>query len=157
MSKSLKRVLTEAERLGLDIELRHIPSGANTAQAAADAVGCGVDAILKSILFRVENTDEHVLFPTAGSNRVDPEKAEKAAGVKLVRADAASIRSYTGFAIGGVSPLGHLNPVRCFLDPDILRHSVVWAAAGTPQHMFRVDSRALQSALNAVVVDFILR
>ena len=151
MSKSLKRVLAEAEALNLDIEVRHLDSGTTTAQMAADAVGCDVAQIIKSILFRVANSEEHVLFLTSGSNRVDPSKASKVLGSPLEKADAASIRKFTGFAIGGVSPLGHLNPIRTFLDPDILTFPEIWAAAGTPHHVFRINPEKLRDAIRPTV------
>ena len=154
MSKSLKRVLAHADALGLEIEPVHLPQGTLTAQAAADACKCDVDQIIKSILFRIEGQDTHVLFLTAGGNRVSQGKAEKAAGKPLTKADAASIRAYTGFAIGGVSPLGHLNPVETFMDPHILTFDRIWAAAGTPHHVFEVAPDILKDALQPTIVDF---
>ncbi len=154
MSKSLKRVIAHAEELGLDITPVRMDDGTLTAQAAADACGCKVDQIIKSILFRVAGSDEHVLFLTAGSNMVDMTKAAGVCGKRLEKADAASIRNYTGFAIGGVSPLGHINPVEVFLDPHILTFPTILAAAGTPHHVFEIDPRRLQDALNPTVANF---
>ena len=138
MSKSLKRVKAEAEALGLAIEIIREDVETTTAQMAADARGCGVDQIVKSILFRKADSERHVLFLTAGGNRVSLAKAEAACGHALARADAASIRAYTGFAIGGVSPLGHLNEVAKFMDPRLLDFPIIWAAAGTPYHVFAI-------------------
>ena len=91
---------------------------------------------------------------TAGGNRVSLDKAESACGHALTRADANSIRRYTGFAIGGVSPLGHLNPVSKFMDPRLLAFPLIWAAAGTPNHTFAVDPQVLAVKTGAKVIDF---
>lgn len=154
MSKSLNRVKAEAQALGLNIEIVQETVLTTTAQMAADARGCTVDQIVKSILFRIADSDAHVLFLTSGGNRVDTDKAAKLSGQKLTKADAASIRSYTGFAIGGVSPLGHLNPVAKFFDPHLLDFSTIWAAAGTPSHVFEIDPKVLCDKINATVGDF---
>ena len=154
MSKRLKRVIAEAKALGLAIDPIRLDVPTNTAQAAADALGCEVAQIIKSILFRIGDTREHVLFLTAGDNRVDPVKAADVARAGLTRADAASIRDWTGFAIGGVSPIGHLNPVRKFFDPDILRFEIIWAAAGTPHHVFSAQPKVLREAIAAELAEF---
>ena len=154
MSKSLKRVEAEAKALGLLLEIIREDVVTTTAQMAADARGCGVDQIVKSILFRKQGSERHVLFLTAGGNRVSQAKAEAACGYALSRADAASIRAYSGFAIGGVSPLGHLNPVTKFMDPSLMDYPIIWAAAGTPNHVFAIDPAVLAEKTAAYVVDF---
>lgn len=154
MSKSLKRVEAEAKALGLSIDIIEENTLTTTAQMAADARGCVVDQIVKSILFRVEDSEQHVLFLTAGNNRVDPTKAAQASNHPLTRADAASIRAYTGFAIGGVSPLGHLHPVPKFFDPRLLDFPLIWAAAGTPRHVFQIDPKLLLAKTGATLTDF---
>ena len=153
MSKSLKRVRAALEAAGLPIDI-HETEGARTAQMAADAVGCDLDQIAKSIIFRGETSGEAILFLTAGGNQVDAAKAGTLAGEPLGKADAALVRAQTGFAIGGVSPVGHLNPVRAFLDPRLLEFDVVWAAAGTPNHVFAIDPAQLASLTNAKTDDF---
>ena len=154
MSKSLKRVEAEAKALGLSIVVIREDVVTTTAQLAADARGCGVNQIVKSILFREDGAERHVLFLTAGGNRVSQTKAEAACGHALTRANAASIRAYTGFAIGGVSPLGHLNPVAKYMDPALLEYPTIWAAAGTPNHVFEVSPALLAEKIGALVVDF---
>jgi prolyl-tRNA editing enzyme YbaK/EbsC (Cys-tRNA(Pro) deacylase) len=153
-SASLTRVRADAARVGLDIAPVRLDEGTHTAADAARVCGCEVDQIIKSIVFRVAGTDRHVLFLTAGGSRVDPAKAGALVGAPIEKADAAGIRAHTGFAIGGVSPLGHLNPIETWLDPKILSYPVIWAAAGTPHHVFSVDPRALVSALAPAVGDF---
>ena len=101
----------EAARLGLAVEPVRLADSTRTAEQAAAACGCGIDQIVKSIVFRVAGSDACVLFLTAGGNRVDPAKATTLAGRPLEKADAAAVRAHTGFAIGGVAPIGHLTPV----------------------------------------------
>ncbi len=129
-------------------------AGATTAAQAASACGCDVAQIVKSIVFRIETSDRHALFLTAGDRRVDPARAAALVGAPLEKADAAEVRISTGFAIGGVSPLGHLSPIETYLDRNILRFEIVWAAAGTPHHVFAVSPAALVAALRPTVADF---
>ena len=154
MSKSLRRVEAALHEAGLSVEIRETDDSARTAEGAAAAVGCEVDQIAKSIIFRGEESGHVVLFLTAGGNRVDPAKATAVAGQVLGKADADLIRAETGFAIGGVAPLGHLTASPTFLDPRLLDFPEVWAAAGTPRHMFRAEPRALVRATGAVVAPF---
>jgi prolyl-tRNA editing enzyme YbaK/EbsC (Cys-tRNA(Pro) deacylase) len=153
MSKSLKRVRAALEAAGLPIDIREVGQ-ARTAQEAADSVGCHLDQIAKSIIFRAETSEDAVLFLTAGGNRVDAEKASACAGEPLGKADAALIRAQTGFAIGGVAPIGHLAPIRAWLDPRLLEFDVIWAAAGTPRHVFPLDPALLPNISNAQIADF---
>lgn len=153
MSKSLKRVRAALEAAGETPDIRETAL-ARTAQDAADALGCGVDQIAKSIIFRGTESNEALLFVTAGGNRVDASKATTLAGEPLDKADAALIRAQTGFAIGGVSPVGHLNPIRSFLDPRLMDFDVIWAAAGTPHHVFSIAPQRLSALTGAEFVHF---
>jgi len=153
MSKSLKRVRAALEAAGIDTEITETPL-ARTAADAANAIGCEIDQIAKSIIFRGEDSGTALLFITAGGNTVDADKATALAGEPLGKADAALIRAQTGFAIGGVSPVGHLNPIRAFFDPRLADFGVVWAAAGTPHHVFRSKPDELAQLSHAQHVDF---
>lgn len=154
MSKSLKRVLRALEAAGLEITPVEMLDGTRTAQAAADSVGCALDQIAKSIIFHGQKSDALILFITAGGNQVSSDLARSVAGEPLGKADAALIRSRTGFAIGGVSPVGHLSPIRAFFDPRLLEFDVVWAAAGTPRHVFEINPVELSQISSAQVIDF---
>lgn len=154
MSKSLKRVAAALEAAGLASEILEMPGETRTAGQAAAAAGCALDQIVKSIVFRGDATGHVVLFLTAGGNRVSAAKAGAVAGQALGKADADLIRAETGFAIGGVAPLGHLTPIRSFLDPRLLDFDTVWSAAGTPRHIFPADPRALLRATGAELADF---
>ncbi|MEZ5770120.1 prolyl-tRNA editing enzyme YbaK/EbsC (Cys-tRNA(Pro) deacylase) [Defluviimonas denitrificans] len=154
MSKSLKRVKAAIEAAGLETEILEMTEGTRTAEDAARAARCEVDQIMKSIIFRGEESGHVVLFLTAGGNRVSAEKASAVAGQPLGKADADLIRAETGFAIGGVAPLGHLTPIRSYYDPRLLDFDVVWAAAGTPRHVFAAAPAALLAATGAERADF---
>ncbi|MFT4715503.1 MAG: prolyl-tRNA editing enzyme YbaK/EbsC (Cys-tRNA(Pro) deacylase) [Paracoccaceae bacterium] len=154
MGKSLKRVKAHIAALGLDLTILEVTVPTNTAQQAADALGCGVDQIVKSVIFCGAHTGKAILFLTSGSNRVDVEAASALAGQPLGKADAALIRAQTGFAIGGVSPFGHLNQIQTFMDRHLLDHGILWAAAGTPHHMFDISPNVLADKTNAQVANF---
>ncbi|MDB6178772.1 YbaK/EbsC family protein [Paracoccus sp. Z330] len=154
MSKSLKRVRAALESAGEAIDILEMPGSTRTAAQAADAAGCEVDQIAKSIIFRGIDSGEVFLFLTAGGNRVDADKATTVAGQPLGKADAALIRAETGFAIGGVSPVGHLNPVRTYFDPRLSEFDRVWAAAGTPRHIFSISPSHLLEMTGAEAADF---
>lgn len=154
MSKSLKRVMGALHDAGIAADIKELGL-ARTAQQAADAAGCHLDQIVKSIIFRGENSGKAILFLTAGGNRVDVAKASALAGEPLGKADAGLIRTQTGFAIGGVAPLGHLNPIRAFLDPRLLEFDTIWAAAGTPHHIFELKSEKITALTHSQHADFI--
>ena len=153
MSKSLKRVIRALADGGLDSIPREVGQAA-TAQAAADLIGCTLDQIAKSIIFRGQDSGAAILFITAGGNRVDPAKASALAGEALDKADAALIRAQTGFVIGGVAPIGHLTPPRTFFDPRLKEFDIVWAAAGTPRHVFPAAPADLLRLSGAQEADF---
>jgi prolyl-tRNA editing enzyme YbaK/EbsC (Cys-tRNA(Pro) deacylase) len=154
MSKSLARVRAALDAAGLAARIVEMPGETRTAEQAASAAGCALDQIVKSIVFRGLASGHVALFLTAGGNRVDAALASQAAGEALGKADADLIRAETGFAIGGVAPLGHIAPVRTWFDPRLLDFGEVWAAAGTPRHIFSVEPRALFAATGAAMASF---
>ncbi|CTQ50465.1 YbaK/EbsC family protein [Jannaschia donghaensis] len=151
MSKSLKRVVRALRDAVLDAEPREL-GDCRTAADAAASVGCDLDQIAKSIIFGTG--DGCALFLTAGGNQVDGLKASALAGTPLTRADANAVRRITGFAIGGVAPIGHLMPSPVWMDARLMDFDVVWAAAGTPRHVFAIDPQALRAIAGATVADF---
>jgi prolyl-tRNA editing enzyme YbaK/EbsC (Cys-tRNA(Pro) deacylase) len=154
MSKSLARVIAALEQAGLPGRPIEMAEDTRTAPQAAEAAGCALDQIVKSILFQGEQSGRLFLFLTAGGNQVDADKAGALAGEVLGRADAAKVRLVTGFAIGGVAPIGHLTPLPVWLDPRLLDFAVVWAAAGTPRHIFPSAPAELVRATGAQVTAF---
>jgi prolyl-tRNA editing enzyme YbaK/EbsC (Cys-tRNA(Pro) deacylase) len=153
MSKSLARVKAALQAAGLEVHIKETPESTRTAPEDAAAAGVVLDQIVKSILFQGASGRLY-LFLTAGGNQVDAAKAAALAGEALHRADAMAVRDITGFAIGGVAPLGHLTPPPLWMDPRLLDFSEVWAAAGTPRHIFASPPQALQLVTAAVVASF---
>lgn len=154
MSKSVSRVRAALAAAGLPDTIREMPSETRTAAQAAAAVGCAVDQIAKSIVFAGLDTGRPLLFLTAGGRTVDAERAAGLAGERIGRADAALVREVTGFAIGGVSPLGHLSRIPSWFDRALLGFPLIWAAAGTPRHVFEIAPADLQRVSGAQVADF---
>ncbi|MFZ1728068.1 MAG: YbaK/EbsC family protein [Albidovulum sp.] len=154
MSKSMKRVERALATAGLAIEILEMAAETRTAQQAADAAGCIPDQIAKSIIFRGEKSGHVVLFITAGGNRVSVERASAVAGQPLGKADADQIRTETGFAIGGVAPVGHVTPVASFFDPRLLDFERIFAAAGTPRHIFAIAPADLLKLTGAQLAEF---
>lgn len=153
MSKSLARVEQALSDAGIRVTITAL-GDARTAAMAAAVAGCHLDQIAKSIIFRGDLSGHCVLFLTAGGNRVDPARASALACEPLGKADAALIRAETGFAIGGVAPVGHLRPLRAFFDPRLMAFPTIWAAAGTPQHLFDIAPSDLLRITGAVLADF---
>lgn len=154
MSKSLKRIraaLVEAECAD---DIREMSVETRTAADAAREIGCEIDQIAKSIIFRGETSGQTVLFITAGGRQVDPLKASALAGEALGRADAAFVREMTGFAIGGVAPIAHKVAPTAFFDPYLRKFDTVYAAAGTPRHIFGIAPEQLLTLSGATVDDF---
>ncbi len=154
MSKSLKRVKAALDAAGLEADVREMAEGTRTAADAARAVGCEIDQIAKSIIFRGEDSGHVVLFLTAGGNQVDPAKATAVAGQPLGKADADLIRTETGFAIGGVAPIGHLTQIKAWFDPRLAEFETLWAAAGTPRHVFAISPQDLLRVTGAQQANF---
>ena len=154
MSKSLKRVARALQDAGLPDTITEAGE-ARTAEQAAAACLCEIDQIVKSIIFCGQDSGAIRLFLTAGGNRICASKASALAGEDLGRADANLVRATTGFAIGGVSPIGHLTPSPCWIDPRLLDFAQVWAAAGTPRHVFAIAPAMLIFLANAQIADFV--
>ena len=138
LSASAARVQTTLAAHGLDFRVTEFPQTTRTAQQAADTIGCTVAQIAKSIIFRTVAKQEPVLVIASGANRIDEQKVAALLGEAIEKADAAFVRMATGFAIGGVPPVGHPNPLRTLVDEDLLQHQVIWAAAGTPNAVFEL-------------------
>jgi prolyl-tRNA editing enzyme YbaK/EbsC (Cys-tRNA(Pro) deacylase) len=149
LGKSTRRVIEAAEQVGLDIQVLTMPDSTRTAQEAATACGCAVGQIVKSLIFQRQDTAALVLLLIAGDRQADLTHAAAVIGAPLLKADAKQVRTVTGFAIGGVSPLGHLTPVATYMDPALLDHAIVWAAAGAPNAVFSVCPQRLQQTIGA--------
>ena len=153
VSPSVERVRAAAEAAGLRIEIVTLPVAAKTAKLAAEAIGCDVAQIASSLVFAGAESRRLALLLTSGGHRVDLGKAAEAVGEPLERADAGRVRAETGFAIGGVAPLGHLSPLPVWMDRTLLDHEVVWAAGGRAETVFSVAPTELARATGAVLAD----
>lgn len=149
---AVRRVEIAALARSLPIRVVETKVIARTAEEAALAVSAEVGQIVKSLVFRGATSGEPVLLLVSGANRVDETAVAVHVGEPLERPNADFVREATGFAIGGVAPLGSLHPIRTFMDRDLLAHDVVWAAAGTPFHVFETVPDALRIACDAVVI-----
>jgi prolyl-tRNA editing enzyme YbaK/EbsC (Cys-tRNA(Pro) deacylase) len=145
LSPSAQKVQDSLRSQGFDLTVIEFAESTRTAQEAAERVGCTLGQIVKSLIFRGQETGKPILVLTSGSNRVDEKRLAEYTGEPVGRADADFVREVTGYAIGGVPPLGHARPMETYLDEDLLQYQVVWAAAGTPRAVFQLTPAQLQS------------
>lgn len=153
MGKSTLRVKQAAIDAGLNIDIITLANSARTAVEAAAGLKCEVGQIAKSMLFVGIETGALKLILVSGAHKLDLSKAERHFGEPLGRADPKRVRSETGFAIGGVAPIGHLCPMPTFMDSALMRFATVWGAAGAPETVFEIAPQALFKATNATLFD----
>lgn len=154
LSKSAQSVQDVLLQKGLACSVVELASSTRTAQDAAESIGCTVAQIVKSLLFRTKNGHKPVLILASGKNRVNEKAIEKKLGEKIEKADADFTREVTGFAIGGIPPVGHKNAISfVFIDKDLVALDTLWAAAGTPFAVFSLPAKALQDLTSGQVVD----
>lgn len=153
MAGSVERVSQAAREAGLEIEVRRMGESTRTAQDAANQCGCAVGQIVKSLIFEGATSGRLVLFLVSGDRQLDLAKSAALVGEGLKRADPRRIRDETGFAIGGVSPIGHKVVIAAYADRTLLEHDVVWAAAGAHDAVFSSEPRALIAAAGATAQD----
>lgn len=149
---SVRRVRAALEAAGIATEIIVTEEATPSSQAAAVKHGCDVAQIAKSVIFRALESDQVVLVITSGANRVDEARVIEAIGEPIGRADAAYVKERTGFSIGGVAPLGHLNAPITLFDETLLDFAVIYPAAGHPHTGFAVEPRALAAAAGARVL-----
>lgn len=149
MSKSVKRVEAAAQTAGLDVKIEKMPESTRTAMDAAKACGCSVGQIVKSMVFEGSETGNLKLLLVSGDHDVNLTKAKELFGEPLVKAEPKRVRAETGFAIGGVSPIGHLSEIETWMDAVLLDHGIVWAAAGAPNAVFCVSPHKLKRVTKA--------
>ena len=150
---SAQRVQAALAGHGLASQVVELEVAARTAQQAADALGVQVGQIAKSLIFRAGTSGRPVLVIAAGDRRVDEARIEARLGERLERADPAFVREHTGYAIGGVAPLGHPQPLPAFVDASLRRFEVVWAAGGTPHCVFPIRPEDLLRVAGGLEVD----
>ena len=150
---SMARVARAAAEAGLSIRILKMAQSTRTAQEAADAAGCDVSQIVKSLVFENTATKKLNLLLVSGAHTADIDYISKRYGHSFERCDVRRVRDETGFAIGGVAPIGHINPIAVYMDSTLLEHSEVWAAAGRPDSVFSVNPQALATAIQAELID----
>lgn len=143
MSKSVKRVKKALVDAGLTTEIKRMPESTRTAEEAAQACDCAVGQIVKSLIFMGKDSGEMKLLLVSGDHQVDMAAVKATIGEEIGRADARAVRDVTGFAIGGVSPIGHLTQLSSYMDEHLLGFDVVWAAAGAPNAVFEIAPKTL--------------
>jgi prolyl-tRNA editing enzyme YbaK/EbsC (Cys-tRNA(Pro) deacylase) len=157
LATSAARVQAALTARGMALRVIELPASTRSAAEAALAIGCGVAQIVKSIVFRGTRTGEPVLVLASGSKRIDEARVAEAAGEAITMADATYVRERTGFAIGGVPPVGHAGTLRTLLDRSLLDQEELWAAAGTPHAVFRLTPdeliRLTGAQASAITVD----
>ncbi len=152
LSPSARRVQEALDQLGLVLQVVELPGSTRTAVDAAQAIGCTVAQIAKSLIFRAKETNRPVLVIASGVNRVNEKTIASLLGEKIGKADADFVRRRTGFVIGGVPPVGHIERVETFIDEDLMGYEGIWAAAGTPHAVFRLTPDDLVKATGGMVV-----
>lgn len=153
LSKSAVSVQEVLDKLELECTVLELPNSTRTAQDAASSIGCDIGQIVKSLIFRTKQTQKPILVLASGPNQVNIKTIEGCVGEDVVKADADFVREITGFAIGGIPPIGHKSSIDfVFIDKDLLDLDEVWAAAGTPNAVFSIHIQDLLKATNANIV-----
>ncbi len=148
-----EKVQQALDELGIPTEVTVLPDSTRTAKEAAQAVGCQVAQIAKSIIFQGKENKQPVLVIASGINRIDETKVKGLIGEKISQAKPEFVREKTGYAIGGVPPLAHNEPITTIIDEDLLQYDRIWAAAGTPKAVFRLTPDQLVRATGGLVAE----
>ena len=152
LNPSAEKIQNVIKDLGYGNQVIEYSQITRTAQEAADAIGCSVGQIAKSLIFKDKNTEQPILVIASGLNRVNEKTVARYLNSRLERADADFVRTHTGFAIGGVPPIGHLTDMQIFIDEDLLSYEKIWAAAGTPNAVFELKPNELTEMTRGKVV-----
>ncbi|MDL1911891.1 YbaK/EbsC family protein [Chloroflexi bacterium CFX6] len=144
LSPSAQKIQDTLKSLGYNYTVIEHAESTRTAQEAAERAGCELGQIVKSLIFKGKASGKPILVLTSGANRVDEKRIRDYAGEAVSRADADFVRAVTGFAIGGVPPVGHVQQIETYMDEDFLQYETVWAAAGTPNAIFELKTSDLQ-------------
>ena len=152
LSKSAQSVQDALSKKGMTAKVVELPASTRTAEDAAKAIGCHVAQIAKSLIFRTKHTNKPILVLASGVNRVNEKTISKSVGEEIVKADADFTRDVTGFAIGGIPPVGHKSQIETYIDEDLLKYKELWAAAGTPNAVFSLDSDSIENLTGGKII-----
>lgn len=143
LKKSAEKVQSVLNEFGFELNVIELSDSTRTAQEAANTIGCTVSQIAKSLIFQGKTTKNPILIIASGTNRINEKAIKEYIGEKLGKADADFVLEHTGFAIGGIPPIGHKNPLATFIDEDLMQYEEIWAAAGTPNAVFKLTPKIL--------------
>ena len=152
LSSSAQKVQQALQSLGLSLQVVEMPASTRTANDAAAAVGCQVGQIVKSLVFKKMNSGTALLIAASGANRVNEQLITELIQEPIGKADAEFVRQQTGFVIGGIPPVGHIQPIETLIDQDLFQYADIWAAAGTPNAVFRLTPADLARMTGGKVV-----
>lgn len=152
LKKSAARVQKALNEFGFELNVIEFSNSTRTAQEAADAIGCTVGQIAKSLIFKGKTSQKPILIIASGTNRVNEKLVKEYVGEKLEKADADFVLEHTGFAIGGVPPVGHITSINTFIDEDLMQYDEIWAAAGTPNAVFKLTPKILLEITKGSVI-----
>jgi prolyl-tRNA editing enzyme YbaK/EbsC (Cys-tRNA(Pro) deacylase) len=155
LAKSAKKVQTALDEFGLDLQVVELSDSTRTAQEAADTIGCTVAQIAKTLVFKdnCPSSPQPVLFIVSGTNRVNERAVRERISEKIQKADADFVLEHTGFAIGGVPPIGHKKPITTYIDQDLMPYKEIWAAAGTPHAVFKLTPQIMVEITNGKIIN----
>lgn len=153
LKKSAEKVQTALNKFGFELNVMELPVSTRTAQEAANAIGCTVSQIAKSLIFKGKTSQNPILIIASGSNRVNEKEIKKYVGEKLEKADAKFVLEHTGFAIGGIPPVGHKTKIITFIDEDLMQYDEIWAAAGTPNAVFKLTPKILAKITKGNIIN----
>ena len=152
LSSSAQKVQDILKEHGFSSLVVELPDSTRTAREAAQAIGCRVEQIVKSLVFKGQNSNKPLLVVASGSNRVNEQRLSELAGEPIEKADADFVRQRTGFAVGGVPPLGHTEQLEIFIDQDLVQYEQLWAAAGNSHAVFQLSPSELKVMTGGRVV-----
>jgi prolyl-tRNA editing enzyme YbaK/EbsC (Cys-tRNA(Pro) deacylase) len=152
LSKSAQTVQDALSKKGVAFKVVELSASTRTALEAADALGCGVAQIVKSLIFQTKETQRPILVLASGVNHVNEKTIQGIVGEKIIKANADYTRHVTGFAIGGIPPVGHNQVLETYIDEELLQFPLLWAAAGTPHAVFSLYSKDLQDLTEGKII-----
>ena len=152
LSKSAQKIQSVLAQFGLKLTVIELTESTRTSKDAAEAIGCEIAQIAKSLIFKGKRTQKPILVIASGANRVNENKIQEYVGEEIEKAEAAFVLEHTGFVIGGVPPIGHLTYVKPFIDEYLLKYPEIWSAAGTPNAVFKLTPDDLLKITQGQVV-----
>lgn len=152
LNGSANKVQLVLDRFGLKFQVIELLKSTRTAKEAANAIGCELGQIAKSLIFQSCNTQTPICFIASGANNIDEKKFNDLLGEGIEKANAVFVAKHTGYAIGGIPPVGHSTPMKTFIDEDLFKYGEIWAAAGTPHAVFKLTPDDLLKITQGAVV-----